>query len=93
MKSIYNPLIVIILVCSISAPVSLYADNEPADAQLLFARKTFEDGLYDLTIEKANQSLAYYPAGQQVGEARMLIGKSYFYKGEYSKALNQFGVC
>ena len=90
MRSIYNPIVLLIIFCFISTPTILRADTEQEDTQLLIARNTFADGLYDLTIEQAQQFLAYYPTGLHIDEAHTLLGKAYFYKGEYTKALNNF---
>jgi len=46
--------------------------------------------LYEQAITKASRILTFYPKSKYVDDALLMIGKSYFYEGEYQKAERKF---
>ncbi len=44
----------------------------------------------DKAIEKASKILEFHPGSKYVDDALLIIGKSYMYKGEYTKAIRKF---
>ena len=46
--------------------------------------------LYEEAIAKASKLLTFYPKSKYVDDALLIIGKSYYYMGEYSKAERKF---
>ena len=44
----------------------------------------------DKAIEKSSKILEFHPNSKYVDDALMIIGKSYMYKGEYTKAIRKF---
>jgi len=46
--------------------------------------------LYEEAIAKASKLLSFYPKSKYVDDALLIIGKSYYYMGEYSKAERKF---
>ncbi|MGE3062077.1 MAG: tetratricopeptide repeat protein [bacterium] len=67
------------------------------------ARKYYEDGvrplenggivnksLLDRSIEKSSKILQFHSKSEYVDDALLLIGKSYMYTGEYTKAIRKF---
>ncbi len=44
----------------------------------------------DKAIEKASKILEFHPESKYVDNALLIIGKSYMYKGEYTKAIRKF---
>jgi len=45
---------------------------------------------YDEAIKKASKVLTFHPKSKWVDDALLLIGKSFYYKGEYTKAERKF---
>ncbi len=46
--------------------------------------------IYDDAIKKASKVLTFHPNSKWVDDALLLIGKSFYYKGEYTKAERKF---
>ncbi|MBN2415802.1 tetratricopeptide repeat protein [bacterium] len=46
---------------------------------------------YDKAVEKSLKLLNDYPNSSYVDDALLLLGKSYFYKGDYRQAIERFG--
>ena len=46
--------------------------------------------MYDDAIKRASKILTYYPKSKWVDDALFMIGQSFYYKGEYSKAERKF---
>jgi tetratricopeptide (TPR) repeat protein len=51
-----------------------------------FARKAFEDGLYDITIQEGKNYLTRFPQGQLKDRVIYLIGMALYYQGKLSEA-------
>jgi TolA-binding protein len=57
---------------------------------LVVARKAFDDGFYDVSLDLLERFLKSYPNSSQTYEASLLIGQCYFYQSRFLDALNKF---
>ena len=60
------------------------------ESEILFAKKAIDDGFYDLAVEKLQVFLGKYPDSLHKSEAHLLLGKCFYNKGEFKKALYEF---
>ncbi|MBP9854264.1 MAG: tetratricopeptide repeat protein [Candidatus Omnitrophica bacterium] len=78
----------VILSVSLMA-ASAYPQN--TDSELFqVAQKAFEDGFHDVAIRYVNNLLEEYPETQKRIPAQLLLGKCYFFKGQYLNAFDIF---
>ena len=54
--------------------------------EITYAKKTFQDGLYDVAILKFNEFLTTFPKTELEGEAKLFIGQCFLFQGEPRKA-------
>ena len=88
-----STLIIILILSILHAGTFLYAQAEVEDRQarqFILGKKAFNDQFYDVAITQIENYLRKYPAGRYVDEAHILLGQSYFYKKNYTKALHEF---
>ena len=77
-KSVYRILAILMMGILFITP-SLWADEKE---DLLFAARTFDDELYELSKEQTVSFLKKYPESNQRVRAKLLLGKSHFELGE-----------
>ncbi len=67
------------------------AAAQNSDSEMfLVAQKAFEDGFYDVAIRYVNQLLEQFPETQKRIQVELLLGRCYFFKGQYLKAYEVF---
>jgi TolA-binding protein len=91
MKTFKKILNLFFLACFIFCINAAYAESEQSHSYLASARRLFSQGLYDLTIEALSAEVLENFQNENRDEAYILIGKAYFHKGLYAKALGSFG--
>ncbi|MDD5263101.1 MAG: tetratricopeptide repeat protein [Methylacidiphilales bacterium] len=60
--------------------------------EITYAKKAFQDGLYDVAILKFNGFLSAFPKTELEAEAKLLLGQSFLFEGEAQKAHELLGV-
>jgi tetratricopeptide (TPR) repeat protein len=58
--------------------------------EMSYARRAFQDTLYDVSRLKLERFLEKRPDSDFSAEAKWLLGQSYYFLGQYDKALDQF---
>ncbi|MDD5725242.1 MAG: tetratricopeptide repeat protein [Candidatus Omnitrophica bacterium] len=68
-----------------------FASEDPHETELLFmARKAYEDGFYEVSLEILERFHREYKDSAEAGQALLLSGQCYFYQGRYLEALSVF---
>ena len=90
MKTLKNTLILFSLTCFVFFAHIISTQANQESPHLPELRESFSKALYDLTIEGSNKFLILDPLNPQRDEVYILLGKSYFQKESYEKALHSF---
>ncbi len=78
-----------ILILAFCLPV--FAQETSKEFEALFvAKKAFEDGFYDVSLELLERFLKNYPDSKESAEANLLVGQCYFQQNRFLDALQQF---
>jgi len=86
----------VIAVIAACAAASLLVPETRADTSFFerrnfaFAKRAFQDSLFDVAKIKLEKFLEKYPESDLETEARWLLGQSQFFLGEFEPALQQF---
>lgn len=81
---------------AVSAAIGFFVPESRADTSFFerrnfaFAKRAFQDSLYDVAKIKLEKFLKKYPESDLETEARWLLGQSQFFLGEFDPALKQF---
>jgi len=73
------------LYTGLCVPLS-HAQSVPAEKQLQFAHKLFDDKLYALAAQQFDEFVARHPNHEQADEALFLSGEGYYAAGDYNTA-------
>jgi len=76
----------------LSLPVFVHAGSNTEDSDFTFAKKAFNDGFYDIAESRLETFLRDYPETQYLYEAHTALGRCYYYRTNYQRALYEFGV-
>jgi TolA-binding protein len=85
-----------IAIIAIIAATGFFVPESRADTSFFerrnfaFAKRAFQDSLYDVAKIKLEKFLEKYPESDLETEARWLLGQSQFFLGEFDPALKQF---
>lgn len=93
-KKRFYPAIVIFILFAwrLFCPVSGFAqDNREKDA-LYVAKKSFDDGFFDVSLTLFNRFLELFPASKLAAEADLYVGRCYFQQKRYNEAISRFKV-
>ncbi len=71
-------------------PLSIQAYQRSSEADFIYAKRLYEDGLYDLAAEALERYIESFPDSPDLIDAAVLIGESYYADGDYKKARNAF---
>ncbi|MEM9400127.1 MAG: tetratricopeptide repeat protein, partial [Verrucomicrobiota bacterium] len=66
------------------------AQEKDEKRDMAFAKRAFQDGLYDLAEIKLARFIEDFPQSTQLYEVRWLLGQSYFFQEKYKQAVAQF---
>ncbi|MFH1362725.1 MAG: tetratricopeptide repeat protein [Candidatus Omnitrophota bacterium] len=66
-----------------------FTQNNPAE-QFRTAAKAFSDAFYDAALSLFERFVKEFPDNQLIWEAKLYLGKCYYYKQDYQKALKVF---
>lgn len=86
----------IILLLAFAAPLWSQPSSEPKKTSaeekraLDYAKRAFQDRLYDVAAEKLEQFLRSYPQSTSLNEVSWLLGQSLYFQGKYEAALAVF---
>lgn len=69
---------------------SFAQENSQEFEALFVAKKAFEDGFYDVSLELLERFLKIYPDAKETAEASLLVGQCYFQQNRFLDALQQF---
>lgn len=70
---------------------SLYAQDSSKEQEALFvAKKAFEDGFYEVSLELLERFLKNYPVSGQTPQVNLLMGECYFHQNKFLDALGKF---
>ncbi len=69
---------------------SFAQENSKEFESLFVAKKAFEDGFYDVSLELLERFLKNYPGSPAAAEANLYIGQCYFQQNRFLDALQQF---
>ncbi|MEW6100666.1 MAG: tetratricopeptide repeat protein [Candidatus Omnitrophota bacterium] len=70
---------------------SIYAEESSKEMEALFvAKKAFEDGFYEVSLDLLERFLKDYPHSTFAPEAELLSGQCYFHQGKFLEALKEF---
>jgi TolA-binding protein len=70
----------------------VFAVENTEDADYVFAKKAFKDGLYDLAGNRFESVLRNYPNTPRIYEIHSLLGRSCYYQNKFTRALYEFDV-
>jgi len=68
----------------------LFAQSEDAGVSFVFAKKLYNDGMYDLAAEQFHQFAEQNPNHAKAPEAMLMAGKSYLKTGDFNNAKKEF---
>jgi len=68
----------------------LFAQSEDAGVSFVFAKKLYNDSMYDLAAEQFHQFAEQNPEHAKAPEAMLMAGKSYLKTGDFNKAKKEF---
>ena len=69
----------------------VYAQEPSKEEELLAtAQRAFEDGFHDVAIRYLEEFVPQFSQSQKIDQARLLLGQCYYFKNEFTKALDQF---
>ena len=80
---------VILLFCLLA--ISCFAQSGE-EAEFIFAKKAFSDGFYALAQENLESFLDSYPDTGHLYEARILLGRCFYYQNNFKKASYEFDI-
>lgn len=66
------------------------SDETQSEADFIYAKKAFNDGFYDLAQERLVAFLKSYPGTAHLYETHTLLGRSYYYRNNFTGALYEF---
>lgn len=70
-------------------PAVIRAESQD-ETDIVIAKKAFGDGFYDLAQERLESFLKNHPGDPRLYEAHALLGKSYYYRNNFTGALYEF---
>ncbi|MCM8790506.1 MAG: tetratricopeptide repeat protein [Candidatus Omnitrophica bacterium] len=71
---------------------SLSSAQGTAEADFAYAKKAFNDGLYELSGKRLEEFLRDYPQSELIYEVHSLLGRCYYKTGDFGRALYEFKV-
>jgi len=84
----------LVFITSYQLPVTSYElfaqESSKEDEALFVAKKAFEDGFYEVSLELLERFLKNYPGSSKTVEANLLIGRCYFHQNKFLDALKKF---
>lgn len=83
--------LLVTLIAAIFAPF-LYAADNAEEADFTFAKKAFKDGFYDIAESRLEAFLRDHPETQYLYEAHTALGRCYYYRNNYQRALYELGI-
>jgi tetratricopeptide (TPR) repeat protein len=81
---------IVFIVILISFAGNVFAQTGRSESDFIYAKRLYEDGLYDLAAEALENYLLTYPDSPHLAEAGMFIGESLWKEGDYDSARNAF---
>jgi len=84
MKYLYKLIYIVLL------PGLLFSQTGDSGNSFIFAKKLYEDKMYDLAAEQFHQFAEQNPDNPKAAEALYFAGLSYFNIKEYQKAKKEF---
>jgi TolA-binding protein len=70
--------------------LTCYAQDNKEDEALFVAKRAFEDGFYEVSLDLLERFQKNYPNSPKLDEANLLIGECYFHQNRYLDALAKF---
>lgn len=83
---------IIIMIAITLCPVAGQCAGSTEEADLFIIKKAYNDGLYDLSLEKLENFLKSRPHTPYVYEVHLMMGRCFYYQNQPSKALYEFSV-
>ncbi|MBD3290912.1 tetratricopeptide repeat protein, partial [candidate division KSB1 bacterium] len=68
----------------------LYAQTSGSGVDFVYAKKLYDEGMYDLAAKQFHDFAEQNPESPQAAEALLLAGDSYFKRGEYENARKEY---
>ncbi|MBM3249848.1 MAG: tetratricopeptide repeat protein [Candidatus Omnitrophica bacterium] len=85
-------LFIFLLACHLPVNArTLFAEDSSKEEESLFvAKKAFEDGFYEVSLDLLERFLKSYPDSSKAAEAKLLIGRSLYHQNRFLDALAKF---
>lgn len=87
---IHQRLLLIVLILSIAWVGGVHAQSSRSESDFIYAKRLYEDGLYDLAAEALETYIDTYQNSPHLPEASFLIGEAYWQEDRFDDARTSF---